>query len=120
MCNDSLLAGFHWRCSKEEVTMEYTEEQKQSFREEFARRRKYQLAVIPLVFLGLAGFIFADSDTGVLFGFPSAVWGTVGFLLTISAIVFSLKNWRCPACNKYLGKGISPKFCQKCGTQLSQ
>jgi len=32
--------------------------------------------------------------------------------------VFSLYNWRCPACNKYLGKQRSPKYCSKCGVAL--
>ena len=34
------------------------------------------------------------------------------------AILFSLYNWRCPACSKYLGKQRSPKYCSKCGVAL--
>jgi rRNA maturation endonuclease Nob1 len=33
-------------------------------------------------------------------------------------LIFSLFNWRCPSCNKYLGKAINAKFCAKCGVQL--
>jgi hypothetical protein len=39
-------------------------------------------------------------------------------ILSVSVLVFSFLNWRCPSCNKYLGKAINPKFCSKCGTQL--
>jgi DNA polymerase II large subunit len=38
----------------------------------------------------------------------------------ISVLAFSFLNWRCPSCNKYLGKAINPKFCSKCGTQLAR
>jgi predicted RNA-binding Zn-ribbon protein involved in translation (DUF1610 family) len=33
-------------------------------------------------------------------------------------LVFSLRNWRCPACNKYLGKGTLPHYCPNCGVEL--
>jgi rubrerythrin len=46
------------------------------------------------------------------------VIGPVIVALVVGALVFSLKNWRCPACDKYLGKGISPSFCPKCGVAL--
>lgn len=40
-------------------------------------------------------------------------------LLVIAAFVgFSALNWRCPSCNKYLGKDINKCVCKKCGTRL--
>jgi len=39
-------------------------------------------------------------------------------VLVAAAVIFSFANWRCPACNGYLGRGINPKFCSKCGTEL--
>ena len=31
---------------------------------------------------------------------------------------FSFRNWRCPACNGYLGRSMSMNFCPKCGVEL--
>ncbi|MGL5676431.1 MAG: hypothetical protein ACRDDX_08450 [Cellulosilyticaceae bacterium] len=36
------------------------------------------------------------------------------FVLIGMLVVFTLINWRCPHCNKYLGKGRSPKYCPRC------
>ena len=33
-------------------------------------------------------------------------------------IGFSAVNWRCPACNKYLGPDINRRICRKCRTRL--
>jgi hypothetical protein len=40
-------------------------------------------------------------------------------LVLIAAFIgFSAANWRCPACNKYLGPDINRRVCKKCGTRL--
>jgi hypothetical protein len=40
-------------------------------------------------------------------------------LLVIAAFIgFSFTNWRCPACEKYMGQDISRRICRKCGTRL--
>ena len=44
--------------------------------------------------------------------------GRVDVVLVAGALIFSFRNWRCPACNRYLGKQYSPKFCSKCGVVL--
>jgi hypothetical protein len=31
---------------------------------------------------------------------------------------FTSVNWRCPSCNKYLGRNINKQGCRKCGTRL--
>ncbi len=36
----------------------------------------------------------------------------------LGAETFSLANWRCPACGKYLPESWI-KFCSKCGVPLS-
>jgi hypothetical protein len=97
--------------------MEYTDGQKASFKQEFAARRKRQLILaVPLlaVFIGFA--VLADERNGGLV--PTAVVAPAFLLLVGGAFVFSFRNWRCPACDKYLGKGISPRFCPKCGVAL--
>ena len=39
-------------------------------------------------------------------------------LLIAAFIGFSAVNWRCPACNKYLGTDINRRICRKCRTRL--
>jgi hypothetical protein len=100
--------------------MQYVEQQISEFKTEFAKRRKRQLlATIPIVAVFvLAIYMRRGGDDVSFLGFPYSVVVGVVFALLLSTVAFSLWNWRCPACNKYLGKGISPSFCSKCGVPL--
>jgi len=100
--------------------MEYTEEQKAAFRQQFAIRRKRQIILaVPLVALIVAFAVLTDEKSGsTVLGLPIAVVGPAFLVLVLGAIVFSVRNWRCPACDRYLGKGMSPRFCPKCGVSL--
>jgi hypothetical protein len=100
--------------------MEHTEQEKAAFKEQFGQRRKRQIILaIPLVALIVAVSVLADEKAGgPMLGLPIAVVGPVFAVLVVGAIVFSLRNWRCPACDRYLGKGINPRFCPKCGAAL--
>lgn len=92
--------------------MEQTEYQKARIREEFATRRKRQLiAVVPVVALLAGGAWLGERAENTVY--PFIMIGVVVLML-----IFSFRNWRCPACDGYLGRGISPKFCSKCGAQL--
>jgi hypothetical protein len=100
--------------------MTYTEDQKAAFRAEFASRRKRQLLVsIPLVVVMLGVMIVLDdkSKAPALGLSPSVVIGIFAVVMG-GGLVFSLLNWRCPACARYLGKHISPSFCHRCGVAL--
>lgn len=52
------------------------------------------------------------------YGMSSDWFGPLFFGIALAAVGFSLVNWRCPSCNVYLGRGISPRFCSKCGIEL--
>ena len=92
--------------------MEQTDYQKTRIREEFATRRKRQLiATIPILAL-LIGFALVG-ERAENTAYPFIMIGVVLVML-----IFSLRNWRCPACDSYLGRGWNPKFCSKCGAQL--
>jgi hypothetical protein len=99
--------------------MEYTEQQKQEFKDAFAERRKRQWIVsIPFALL-LFAFAFAqDRTSGAILGVPPEITGPILIGSVLVLVVFSFRNWRCPACNKYLGRAIHPKFCQNCGVAL--
>ena len=100
--------------------MEYTEQQKATFKQQFAERRKRQIILaVPLVLLFLAlSFLTDEKNRVALPGVPAAMVGPLLVAAVVGALLFSLRNWRCPACDKYLGKGISPRFCPKCGVAL--
>jgi hypothetical protein len=66
----------------------------------------------------LAVIFAADKQAGTVLGFPLIVVGPLFLVLIIGALVFSLKNWRCPACDRYLGKVWNPRHCHSCGVAL--
>ena len=95
--------------------MEYTQEQLAGFKVEFAKRRRRQF--------GVAAVIFAGAISAMILRNSSPFASPVGFTLLVAALgailVFTLKNWRCPACDRYLGKGAFPRFCPQCGVPLA-
>jgi hypothetical protein len=100
------------------VEMQYTEQEKMEFKAQFSARRRNQLVlVVPMVAILLL-LVLLDGKQEV-FGIPLRIAGPGAIGLMLVGVVFSYRNWRCPACNKYLGKDISPKFCSKCGVDLT-
>lgn len=103
--------------------MQYTEQQKDEFRQEFARRRKRQLMLaVPIIGLFVLKIFFRTGGKGgALYEFlNSEIPIFILIALIIGALLFSLKNWRCPACNAYLGRDASPRFCPKCGVPFEK
>ena len=101
--------------------MTYTEDQKAAFRAEFALRRKRQLFVsIPLVVVMLGRHDRHSMTRRKRPFWDSRRRSSVGIFAVVmgGGLVFSLLNWRCPACARYLGKHINPSFCHRCGVPL--
>ncbi|GAB4372907.1 MAG: hypothetical protein Kow0062_09610 [Acidobacteriota bacterium] len=97
--------------------MQYTEEQKAMFKAQFSARRRRQIIVaIPFIAIVLL-LVFSQGKDAIL-GIPIAMAGAAGLVLILGGLVFSFYNWRCPACNRYLGKAINPGFCARCGVEL--
>ncbi len=94
--------------------MEYTEQQRSEFKIQYAasRRRQWVLSVpIVLVFVWL---FFAEYGRPLPLHVPvSILLGVIGL-----ALIFAVLNWRCPACEAYLGKSQNPRVCEKCGIEL--
>lgn len=99
--------------------MDSKEGQDSGIRKSFAARRRRQLMLSAPMFLLMFGVIFLEKKgQDALFGVEVDSLVIFLFLTIAAAIVFSLWNWRCPACRGYLGKQISPRFCSRCGVEL--
>ena len=99
--------------------MEYTEQQKLSFLNIYSERRKRQLMVsLPMIAVVFAVMFTQDRGADSILGIPANVMGPLFLGLVLAVLVFSLRNWRCPACEKYLGRNFNPKHCSNCGIQL--
>lgn len=98
--------------------MQYTERQVREFQRQFAERRTRQwLATLPVIAATIL-IIVSDRLNKSVLGIPPVVVTIVAFGVILGFIVFTLVNWRCPACNSYLGKRINPRFCSSCGVAL--
>lgn len=92
---------------------------REAIKEAFRRRREKQRWVLmALLVMVVAVVSLADSRTQAVLGVPSAVWAPAVFSVIGGAFVYTLFNWRCPACNRYLGRQPSPRVCGKCGARL--
>lgn len=96
--------------------LQLTEQRKKEIKAQFARRRRNQLLLFIPVAIAIAPF--AINSGGSFLGLDPLIWPFVTIGIVLAAFVFSRYNWRCPACNKYLGNSINPEFCSKCGAQL--
>ena len=91
--------------------MQYTPQQVEGFRAEFRRRRRNQILIyLPMI----AGAIV------VRFGGPWSAQDSerIWAVAVIASIVLTIRNWRCPACERYLGRRFSLEFCPRCGAPL--
>ena len=97
--------------------MEYTDSQKAEFKRQFSDRRRRQFVAITPI-LSILLFRVALHDNPTPFGLSAGFWAGIMIATVLGVVAFSLYNWRCPACNKYLGRGMGPQFCAKCGIEL--
>jgi hypothetical protein len=97
--------------------MEYSEEQLQSFREEFARHRQTRVLVTVLMVVCAIGFaVFAQTTKKN--GQVDFLWLSVFLVLILIGVVFLLVTSRCPACGAIVGRPFRAKFCDQCGVAL--
>ena len=99
--------------------MEQTDEQPEDIKADFARRKRNQLiATVPLMLL-IFGFVFFEEELkSSVLDVPPFVLVGVAVALVVALLAFSLRNWRCPACNGYLGRSTGMNHCPKCGVAL--
>jgi hypothetical protein len=85
----------------------------------FSRRRRNQLllagALAPIIF---AAVLYQRHTAMTILGMPPRVGAPIFLALVVGGLSFSLWNWRCPACSRYLGRAINPRNCPSCGVRL--
>jgi hypothetical protein len=86
-------------------------------REFWQRQGRQILALAAALFLViLLAVVYKRHD---LFGEYSKDTLVAAQLVVMSAFIgFTAINWRCPSCNKYLGKDINKRACRHCKTRL--
>ena len=90
-------------------------------RELFARRRKRQRIAAAIAVVAIFGAFFGAELTNDPDERPyQTPLGIAGIAVVVAVILFSFRNWRCPRCNRYLGKRMSTRFCASCGAQLTE
>lgn len=89
-----------------------------SIQEKFKKRRRNQIIATTIFTIVMVTFLFASDYIEAM---PIATIVAIAIVIVVVVIgvgIFSFNNWRCPNCNKYLGKSLRPKFCQSCGEKL--
>jgi hypothetical protein len=93
--------------------MEYTQDQLATFKQSFALKRLRQTVMGGLTIVAFLGLVLLQR-TGIA---PTVPVGVVWVLGVIGVFLFSWQNWRCPACDRYLGKYVHA-VCPRCGVAL--
>lgn len=99
----------------------YTPQQKAEFRAEFAVRRRRRWLGVAVILVAVVVMVLAGRRPGgTVLGIGPATWQPIGIVVVLGAVIFSLINWRCPACGRYLGRTFNPAFCPRCGIALRE
>lgn len=97
----------------------FTREQQMEFKRLFALRRKRQIILAVPLIAGMLAVIFSNAtDREDILGIPLEIWAAGMLVVVLGGLLFSYLNWRCPSCDRYLGRAINPRFCTDCGVEL--
>ena len=92
-----------------------TKKVKAEFKTRFQRQIAITLLLLPAIIVAAMN---RRMRTESIFGIPGQTLIPIAIVFIFGGIGLSLWNWRCPGCNKYLGKSFYPKHCSGCGAQL--
>lgn len=99
--------------------MDSQQGQQQDVRAQFAEVKKRQFIATPVFVLFLIPLVISVKvPEFTLLGFSNGTVFWVSLAVVAAGLIFSLFNWRCPACGVYLRKNAKPIYCPKCGAQL--
>jgi hypothetical protein len=85
---------------------------------DFRLRMNRQLLAMALTMFLLLFLVLVYKRADIFGEFSKNGIFTSQIILIGVFIGFSVINWRCPSCNKYLGGDINRRICKKCGIRL--
>jgi hypothetical protein len=86
---------------------------------EFRKKCRVQLLMgIVLAPPVIVGFHAYHDHLEEIAGISIEILGPLLLLAVLVAFGVSFWNWRCPACDGYLGHALFPKTCRRCGVEL--
>lgn len=86
--------------------------------EAFARKKKRQnwiTALTIIIIIGMVPFRSFSSSVSPVFQ-NILLWSATLFIIAL--IVLSFINWRCPSCERWLGRETKMAHCKHCGVKL--
>ena len=87
-----------------------------SISKDFKRRKRNQWIVAILMIPVFIVLIYPQvTGKTEVFGMDPDTITTWSLIPIILALVYSIYNWRCPSCKKYLGRRINHSSCPRCG-----
>lgn len=86
--------------------------------QDFRLRQSRQLLAMALTLFLLLFLVLIYKRTDIFGEFSRNDIFAWQIILIAVFIGFSVFNWRCPSCNKYLGSDINRRICKKCGIRL--
>lgn len=82
------------------------------------RRQMVMGVVVLMAFVPVIGVVVAYEPDDPPKEIQVPLYVALGVVLA-GALAFSLWNWRCPACHRYMGKrAFGLRFCAGCGARL--
>jgi hypothetical protein len=101
--------------------MEYTDQQKVEFKSVFAKKRRRRIMAMLLMIPSAVAFGFGAAggvEDQLVLGLGPIVWWPVVLVVFIGSLIFSVLNWRCPACGTVFGLNFNGRYCSDCGVEL--
>lgn len=99
-------------------TVKTTNKDTQKIMREFTARRARQIIAVGAAVFSvlLLAVVYKRPDRFGDFSRDSLV--LIQVLLIMAFLVFTVFNWRCPSCKKYLGGDVNRGACKHCGTRF--
>ena len=86
--------------------------------QDFRLRRLRQIRAIAAAMLLIIFLAVIYNRPGPLGNLSKNTIFSLQVMVIAAFFGFTSVNWRCPSCNKYLGRNINKLGCRKCGTRL--
>lgn len=85
----------------------------------FAQRRRWRLVSMAIMLVFVILIVAGENrPEGTVWGMRSDYMVWVMIVPIMVNLLVNLRLWRCPACNRMLGKGYNPRYCNNCGKAL--